>query len=549
MPGTDLRDRITRWRERADGFFAFLDDVRPLIPGPRDSFVVYIVPNDEVRDALRDALDRKYSTVVLCWPRRHGKTVATALIIVWRFLTRRLQTIAIVANSEKQTVDTAFRLVRSILEKTPYTRQLVESGAITIGVDKIEYPALGNIVQGFPSAPAALYGRKLSVAQVSELHAARTDAVYQVLASSTIDSEDGLVLVDSTAGAMNSPLFALREIARAGTDPTLYFSHIEYRDLADAIARGPAWIKPERLRSRAAQMLPAEFAQQHLNQWSSGSNALFPADIIARCKAKYPLDPKAIASGAAFVVGGGLDRAYGFSLHGDATVTTAVLKVLEGEDEHLYVLASDSIKFSSAAGIKRAFTRYHRDFGMSRATLEYVNAQDVGAWAAEQPFQSETVHPTPERQAAAFTALYNAASEGRLHIHPSFAKLLDEMAIVEYRLEATGTKTTPKFGAPGKRQHDDHVYSLAWAVYSLRDLELNPYELTGIHCEATGPAVPLCILNGGQIVPPCADACRSMQSVDNLYKKYQDRDKLGQLSIHEFFAYKVKNAGSHTIRR
>ncbi len=544
------KDLIASWRNGADGFLKFLDDVQPRIPSEKGGFQPYTIPNDLVRDEIRRALDTRYSTLVFCWPRRHGKTVMTALIIVWRFLTRRTQTIAIVSNSEKQSVDTAFKLVRTILEQTPYTSALIKSEAIKIGADAIHYEAVNNVIQAFPASQAALYGKKLSIAQVSELHAARSDALYQVLASSTIDTEDGLVLVDSTVGARSSPLFALYNLAQAGTDDTLCFSHIEYRDLADAIARGPSWISPAKLKSRAAQMLPIEFAQQHLNQWTAANNSLFPAEVIERCRDRYPLDPKAIADGAAFVVGAGLDRAYGFSLHGDSTVTTAVLKTIQGEDEHYFVLASDDIKFSSAAGIKKALTRYYKDFGMSRAAIETYNAQDIGAWAGEQKFQHELVVATAERQSGAFTALFNAANEGRLHIHPALEKLFQEMETFEYRLEGTGTSkgSIAKFEA-AKGCHDDHIYSLAWAVYALRDLELNPYELNGIHCFAAGPSVNLCIMNGGNLVPPCSDTCRSFAEASSIYQKYLSRSAVSPMSLEDFVSVKARNVGSHTLPR
>lgn len=245
---------------------------------------------------------------------------------MWRFLTRQTQTVAMVANSEKQTVDTAFKLARTVLEQTPYTAAMIKAGTISVTADRIEYPALGNLIQGYSANPAALYGKKLTIAQVSELHAATSDAAYQVLASSTIDTDDGLVLVDSTVGPRTSPLFALYQLAQRGEDPTLFFSHIAYRDLADACENAPPWITPAALRSRAAQMLPAEFTQQHLNQWTSGVSALFPPEVLDRCRDSYRLDVPSITGGAAFIVGGGLDRAYGFSMHGDATVTTAVLK-------------------------------------------------------------------------------------------------------------------------------------------------------------------------------------------------------------------------------
>lgn len=545
-----LKSKISAWRNGSAGFFAWVDDVKPMIPSEKGGFAPYVVPSALVRAELCRVLDGGYSTIVLCWPRRHGKTVVAALLIVWRFMTRRTQNVAIVANSERQSVDTAFRLVKTILTETPYTKRLIDSGAIAVMSDRISYDAVGNVIQGYPASAASLYGKKLSVAQISELHAARDDAVCQVLASSTIDSDDGLVLIDSTVGARNSPLFALYQTAQGGADPTLFYSHIRYRDLQDAIDNGPTWIKPERLRSRAAQMLPAEFAQQHLNQWTAGTSALFPPDVLDRCRDTYALDVQAITEGAAYSVGGALDRAYGFSLHGDATVTTCILKTLQGEDEHFYVLASEAVRFSTAKGIKGNFTRYHRDFGMSRAAVESYNAQDVSAWCAEQPFDHEVISPTAERQANAFTALYNVANEGRLHIHPSFDKLIGELAAFEYRLEATGTSkgAVPRFEA-AKGCHDDFVYALAWAIYSLRDVELNPYEVAGIHCDAAGPAAVLCFLNGGSMAPSCADACRSHHAVAALHAKYRARTGIAPMNIADFFAAKVTNVGSHTVRR
>lgn len=536
---------ITKWRHGSAGFFRWIEDVRPMVPSAKGGFEVY-VPGPRERAELEKALDGDYRTIVLCWPRRHGKTLATALIIAWRFLTRRTQTVAMVANSEKQTVDTAFKMVRTILEQTPYTADLVRRGVITIAADKIEYAALGNVIQGFSSNPSALFGKKLSIAQVSELHAATTDASYQVLASSTIDTDDGLVLVDSTVGSCGSPLYALFGIHERGDDPTLFYSHISYRDLEDACTNAPPWITPRALRSRAAQMLPGEFSQQHLNLWGASTSALFPPDVLERCRDSYRLDVPSITGGAAHVVGAGLDRAYGFSLHGDATVTTCVLKMLVGEDDHFFVLGSDKISFSSAGGIRRAFTRYRTDFGMSRAAIESYNSQDIAAWCADQSFDHEVIHPTAERQANAFTALYQAAAEGRLHITPQFEKLFAELASFEYQ---TGTGSVPRFEA-AKSHHDDHVYSLAWAVYALREIELNPYELPGVHCYAPpGPSAALCVLNDGELVPPCADSCRSMRAARSLYQGYLNRGSLTPLDFGEFVSAKVKNVGAHTLPR
>lgn len=531
------------------GFFQWLDDVRPQVPSAKGGFETFIAGPQE-RDEIRKALDGDYRTIVFCWPRRHGKTLVSALIICWRFLTRQTQTVGIVANSEKQTVDTAFKTVATVLRQTPYTAKLVKSGAIRIQGDKILYDGLHNVIQGYSANPAALFGKKLSIAQCSELHAAKNDDAYQALASATIDTDDGLTLVDSTVGPKSSPLYALYNVAKSGDDPSLYYSHIFYVDLADACRRAPAWIKPAALKSRAAQMLPAEFAQQHLNLWQSSTSSLFPPEVLQKCEGEYRLDVDSVCEGRAHVVGGGLDRAYGFSLHGDATATTCVVKLLQQEEEHFYVLASDKVTFSSASGIKRNFSRYEKDHGLSRVTIEAYNAQDISAWCADQAFDSETVNATSDRQSNAFTALYNAAAEGRLHIHPEFETLYAELADFEYSISnnTSGGSTHAKFGH-AKGRHDDHVYSLAWSVYSLRDQLLNPYEINGIHCHGEGHVAPLCALNGGDHIPPCAESCRSMLAAHGLYKSYVERGQIHPDSFETFIARKLVNVGAHTTPR
>ncbi len=548
---TDLSKQVARWRAPgATGFFAFLADVRPMIPSEKGPLQPYELPSERVKAEITAALDGDFSTIVWCWPRRHGKTVVSALVIIWRFLTRQNQTAGIIANSATQTTDTAFRLVKTILEGTTYTKVLIDTGAIIIGADNIAYSALGSRIQGFPSNPAALFGKKLSLCQVSELHAAKSDAAFQAMASAVIDSEDGTVLVDSTTGPRSSPLFHLYQLWENKADPALYFSHIAYSDLDDAIKNGPPWIAEKKLRSRHAQMMDLEFCQQHLNRWGDSSALVFPSAVLETCTdATYPLDVKALADGRAWVAGAGLDRAQGLGL-ADSTVTCAVVKIIDADElPHIFALASDTIFGNSGASIKRHLTAYHRNFGVRKATLEAVNVSDIQAWAAEQPFDSEVVHPTREKQAAAFLELHAVAKEGRLHIHPKFSKLLKEMGTFEYRMEANGSRGTIPVFEHAKGCHDDAVYALAWAVYSLREVELSPFELPGIHCDAIGPAARLCLLNGGCVIPPCSDSCRSMIEVQRLYEKYSSRAGCSKMSILHFFEGKVTNTGSHTVRR
>jgi phage terminase large subunit-like protein len=170
---------VRKWRgsgpDSAEGFFNFLADVQPMVKDDNGRYTPFQLRPREVAEitaALNGTAAGPYRTIVFCWPRRHGKTITSALIIIWRYLTRQNQEIAIVANSKTQTLSTAFSLITGTLTHTPYLKKLVDSGAIVIQGEKIIYKAMGNLIQGYTANAAALYGKKLAIAQVSELHAA-----------------------------------------------------------------------------------------------------------------------------------------------------------------------------------------------------------------------------------------------------------------------------------------------------------------------------------------------------------------------------------------
>ncbi len=554
---TGLAASIASWRDGSKGFFAFLADVQPRVLSGSGGYVPFI-PGPRERAEIAKALDTDgVSVACFVWPRRHGKTLTSAMVLIWRFLTRPAENIAVVANSEKQVVDTAFRTIRTAFEQTPLLKRLVANGTIKIGADRIELPSTGSVIQAFSSNPSALWGKKLSAAQISEIHAAKNggDDVYEALAGSLLDTEGSLLLIDSTVAPKSSKLWELYQSANHPTDPdtSIAFSHIQYRDLDDACTNSPAWIAPAKLRSLSRQMLPHKFALLHLNRWCDSANLLFPADILEPAIETYPLDIAALAAGSAVIVGGGLDRAFGGTIRGDATVCAAVAKIALDDEEHVFILDADAVPFSRAAGIKSRFDGYHRDFSMSRLTLESYNAGDIADWAASRPYgdATEVVHPSRRTKYTAFLALYQAAAERRLHIHPKFKDLIAEMRAFEVHEDGKATDgeaAVPKFTHP-RGGHDDFVHAVAWALYSLRSVTLNPYEIEGINCSGRGASIQHCALNGGGHIPACADACRSMGDATRLYDAYLARGPLTPLPLPAFIADKLRNVGAHTLPR
>lgn len=546
---------IASWRGGSAGFTQFLADVEPRVPSNTGGFTPFKLEG-QPKAEITAMLDNSAIDVgVLCWPRRHGKTVSTAMILVWRFLTRPGEAIAVVANSEKQVQSTAFKIIRQTFEQTPFLKRLVAAGTVKVQADRIELSATGSWLQAFSSNPSALWGMKLSAAQISEIHAAKHggDDVFEALAGSLLDTTGSLLLIDSTVAPKSSKLYELYQAATHGTAPdrSIYFSHIQHRDLDAACKACPPWIKPDKLRSLSRQMLPTKFALLHLNRWGDAANLLFPPSVLDPCIERYPIDLDAIRGGAAYIVGGGLDRAFGGTVRGDKTVTACVAKVALDDEEHIYVLDAASVMFSRMGTIKGRFEGYHKRFDMTRLGLESYGSQDVADWAATRPYSqgAEVVHPSRRTKYQAFLALYQAAAERRLHIDPKFTELIAELRAFEVNEDGRATDgeaSIPKFSHP-RGGHDDYVHAVVWALYSLRTVTLNAYEIEGIHCMGRGPAVPLCALNGGAHIPACADTCRSMGEAKRLHGAYLSRGPLVPVELEIFIIDKLQNTGAHTL--
>ena len=540
-------DQIRAWRNGADGFLQWLEDVKPRVLGDKGTYVVFRPEPFQV-DALRAALEQnpdgtwRYTTIALSFPRRHSKTTLMALLVLWRFCLWKHQNVVAMASTERQIVSTGFAQVRGIILNTPFL--LAQIGRDNVQRYKIEYEALQNSIRTVSTNISGLYGEKITVGWVSELHAAQSEEPMQVLASSLGDTVDSWLLVDSTVDAVGGPLHRLEQLAETGEDPTVFVRRIEYRDLEEALEKSPSWIRRDWLKSRKAQLLPATFASQHLNQRGAAENNLFALADIQACMDRLPMpftkdDVVNIAAGRTYVTGAGLDRAYFGSLHGDSTIWTGVAKIAdsEGGEPHFYVLHQKNVLGSLASGIKKAIVADNDAYSLKNVIIEAYNAQDIATWAAEMQIPAEIVHATNTAQVPAFMELYRIVKEGRLHFSDKLKDLAREMETFVYELK----NGQPRFGSD--KWHDDTVYSLAWAIHSLRDQELAAYTLKNIVCESASQHARLCYMRRGDLILPCSEYCPSHRKVAAMHLQHRKTRVESDLTIPEFFKALVKVEG------
>jgi hypothetical protein len=537
--------QLLAWRAGYPGFLQWLEAFSPIMIPSSGGGWEPLRLTEQQHEFLRGALelredgsgDFRYRTILCSMPRRHSKTICMALIVAWRFTLRLNEVILVVANSEKQTLSTNYRIIRDIFRHSPKLLALI--GKRAIKRFSIDYAALGNEIRAVNCSASALHGIRTTCAWVTEIHAAPSTDTLDVLSGGLGDSRNSMLLIDSTCDPIGGDFHAMEQIAQNGEDPTMYSYRVEYASLEEALEKSPPWIDRDFLRAQARRMLPAKFAAFHLNKRMAAQNLLFSPedmdrvvceDLPARMEPGYLAD---LSGGRAWVCGGGLDRAASFSLHGDETVWCVAAKVAQEEgDAIFYVAAAEAIPFSFGKAIKKAVARDQGIFGLKNTVFEHYGAHDLSAWALEARIPNEIVFPSTNTQIPAFTHLAQIVREGRLRFSRGLAKLEQQMRRFPYEVKKSGNVT---FG--NERQKDDWIYALAWAVYALREQELHAYELPLIICNSSHHLAHECFLLApqGDAILGCADECEGFHRVFSMWQRHKRERVDSELNLPEFY--------------
>lgn len=470
----------------------------------------------EVRSTFRvDARGvLEITTAVTSWMRRYGKSLLGAFHDLWRCDTREFQLVTISSNSREQTLSTAFALCTETVKHSPELRRRWQAGRIRLLTTEIQFLDTESLIEGLPSSEASSYGRRISVAHLTEASEARDDSLYQALASSTGDTFEGLAVVDSTVGGEDNLVWQLIQLGLTGEDPSIGVSYLSAQSVEEIVESGLApWLSEQFLRSRQRQMRPAEFRQRHLNLPTTGGETMFtPAQVAAVFRPEVPY----VHGKAAFaelgrryrggvIVGGGLDRALSFSKRGDRTIWTCTAKGRLGAEEvkevEVYddegklvgiqpeqpweytLLEQDEIPFGDDQTLKAVIEHCDRRYGrLSGVSLEVYQANDIYLWCERHrpQIRAEVVHATAPVQLEMFNLLYGVVAAGRLRAGVGHHLLRAELLI----FQEDDSGSMPKFGLLRKRRvkletpegilelmaKDDAVYSLAHSMRSLRSI-------------------------------------------------------------------------------
>jgi hypothetical protein len=485
----------------------------------------------------------KHTLSLLIAPRRMGKSTIFALLIIWLFVSKSNWTAQLLGTSSDHARRTQYNLIKRIILNTAALRKMIGERNIIQG--EISYPARGNVIQMSGVNASTSFGDRLSLLWVSDLHAATDLEPFMAYQSSLLDSQDSLVLIDSNTSP-DGPVPALEQQAK--DDPSIYCSHISFLDLDHYMAEAPSWLSRDRAKRLEKILMPAQFARDVLGQTTDNVNALFPSAIIELCKSDYAFpvtDLKALTSGRAYRCGGGLDRARSLfqSSTSDASVWTTVAKVASpahGEAEY-FVLSQEIFPINTSRLIKSKILKDHEKYKLDACTIEFFETVDLSSWLSDVRIPHELLNPTGTNQNAAFPELYRIAREGRLHFPRGLDVLAREMSNFTYTQKTGGGYV---FGHSSTKFHDDCVYSLCWAVHSLRDAVMQAYCLGSFACKNRTPQRNFCFLMDGDLILHCSASCNAFQQVEGMFRSYKAALLESELTIQEFYAAKVKFSGA-----
>lgn len=532
------------------GFWNWVADVQPQVL-QRDNRYAPWEPTTEQRESIDEilAVDGNgrflHSLSLLIEPRRHGKSTAFALVVLWLLTSRRNFTCQLLGNSFDHASKTQFRALKRIVQNSPRLARLIPPE--NVFASEINFPALQSVIQlGEGTSLTGAFGERISALWVSDFHACPDTSVFNAMQASTLDSENSLILIDSNVDPTDGHVHGLQK--EAETDPGIYARHVCYRDLAEFEAQAPAWIDRQKARRLQRTSLPADFKRDILGQRSDAKNALFPTEFIKAARSPYKIpvsDLKELVKGRAYKVGGGLDRAKSLSplAGGDSTVWTVVAKVASpehGEAEY-YILNQHVFTLNTSRAIKKAILQDHERYHLDAVTLENYEVTDLAPWLDDVKIPHEIVTASEKMQNSAFPEMARIFREGRFHFPKELKTFESELKSFIYQQGRAGKYS---FGAATSKAHDDTVYSACHAIWSLREAVLAAYTLGSFACRNKSPRRQLCFLMGGSRELLCSGACPAYKQVETMFKEYKQIRLDSEETIPEFFEARVRFAGA-----
>ena len=417
---------------------------------------------------LREVEDPRWKVVVICVPKRVGKSLFSAIVAVYWALARMGATVVVLSTSEKHASSVTFKYVRQFCRVSDQ----VTAEVATLAQNKVEFRN-GSVIRAVPCTVEAVAGIATDLLIIDELALIDDEEVVQIAMSQT-EKEDAKVLITSTASEHGHLLHRLylRHLEGEAEKERLRFIYHS----AEIYDEHP-FITREWLEERRKQMPEFLFRQYHLNEWGVAGEKIFSPELVKTAIRDYPLplpmeriEEVLGEKVVGFVFTAAVDRALPHSKHGDHTVGCVVANCLtEDGRERLLVVDLKVFPTGVAEEIKAWLMQVTSKYSLTSVVLETYQAYDLYAWCKQRGLPAKLEHATREAQLAAFPVLIMAFEQGKIII-PRHDLLIEELLALE-------RTSSGKFRA-GQGKHDDTVFALLWAVFEAAKLSPSRADIT-----------------------------------------------------------------------
>ena len=492
----DLDNRLREWASDPAGFITAC--IRyPLSSGDSagdaaaTGGVRPLTLTDYHREALDLVVDPRATMLLICWPKRHGKTMLNAALGCWRAATQRYQGIAVLATSREHAETTLYGYEYAMFRHSPFLRWLAGGETNLHERAGIYVAHTESAIRPMPCRVASVSGRPFSMLQVTELREMADETVFHMAASQT-EQRGAITVVDSSASEPDNIVTELHDSANG--DASGFREHYMSGTCAPWIS--DAWLADRR------RALPATlFTLWHINEFGDGAGRYFTDAMIRDMHCDWPDDMTELTllrklrelGAPGYVACAGLDRSAPWTEAGqsDRTSWTVTVRFTLPETvgawqagDHYAVVRQVVFKLRDMETIKRQVARDAQEFRLAQTVFEQYQCGDLYLWALGRGINARLSHARGQEQMTMFSIYHALGEQRRLHA-PAASKLLWQ-DMRDFDCKVDGDRV--QFGASKKRKkkkrgrtpRDDTVYSTGLSLLAFQFINLDDYGTPGI---------------------------------------------------------------------
>lgn len=453
---------------------------------------------------------------IICWPRRHGKTLMAATVAYWKFMTGRNELLAFAAVTISNNELTVWGWMEVMIRHTPYSRMLLNKGMIIIKKDEMSFPALGNKCKKLSGTGVDRnWGSSWTGIFYTEGHTEKNIESYKAARGGMTSTPGAMSFMDSTVGHRGGLFNKYLQLGGYGED----IDWLQYQDEEEMYEKMPWWITKEQVRMEwgSAGVDDAYRRKYLLNTLSDADDLVIDPKVLENYIVdKFPQRER--RNNAKLCVG--VDMAQSYSKSDAQTACTAIQMFPTYSGPQYHILESkDTDKETGITNTTTFIQKYRPEI----TGIERPESSELFTWCSESHYDpiSYSVDKVSKPEAVLFAR--RMILEGRVLFHREQCRQLIEQLSYFIRIENPQTGYARYTGKEEGKQ-DDCVMSMVWGMWRMRDAGSG----ITVRCHQKDPRISSqCLLksrDGTWIPHLCKDECRTVYANKETIDSFKDQN-------------------------